>query len=1109
MNTIIDRLNRYAADHPQEIVYSFYRPEGLLEKRSYAKLRSNAATIAQWLRNADMVGKPVLLVYPPGLEFVDAFIGCLAAGIHAIPVVELRGKSGRHGLDPFQEVVQDSGAWLALTTHEKLATFQYRSGQRADLEHIKWIATDELPPDPKSHDSIPAPQINDIAFIQYTSGSTSSPSGVQVRHSNLFANLQLIQQKFGHNKHSSGVIWLPHFHDMGLIGGILQPLFAGFPVVLLAPQVAVRDPLTWLRLIDSNQATTSGGPNFIYDLCVEKVTDFEAAELDLSTWDLAFTGAEPVNAATMERFCDKFAASGFRRTAIYPVYGLAESTLMVTGGEKLTGMITENIDGRVCVSCGSASPEHKIKIVDPISRAPVDRDRSGEIWVSGPSVSSGYLHAKGDKQQVFGNRLAGDDDGVYVATGDIGVVIHDNLFITGRSRDMIIVRGQNYHAVDIEHCARLVSSDIKQSVAFVGQQHGVYESLIVVCEISRKLREPSKQERLRQNIQQSIHETHLLTECHVELVPEGSIPRTSSGKLRKQACRDLYFKGQLRLIRGIPTEFGPDESLTQNAVVELPEVSELIKMDNPERVAVLEGWLKEKVTQLLPPSVTYSNDRTLLALGIDSLKLVELQIKIEPMLAIESTTNFHGMTVPDISRFISSAIPGTASLTSSRHAKKTGRISPAKQLTALTPAQHESLETFANPDQNVIELLLRVPKGANSDDVRVALESTVSLHESLGVTIRSGPNGWEQRVKCRPTIPWENCKAALSGVSNPRELGRQIAQKAMSSLSIRNGVACYASYVDNGVDRHDLLRLDFNHLCVDSGSLIIFITELNSIWENKPLKKPAISYRQWTAALEAHAHSIDQQLHREVWTDICQVTNVTGAPGELRNSSSTTKPVIRAINATMLDKITSERVLSTFPGSRTQHDLVLAALVQAWNAITGQQQVTVRVESHGRTALDNMPAPRRLTGWLTDKFPISISVTPGESFDMLLNRTTRARDAVSEYGKGFGLLKYLHSDTTTRQYFHNLPVPALNFTYRPYTTGWFRSDMSLPVIHARGHPGFQLRSDAPAMYTIHLNAFIQDWQVCWQVYYDATKIKQADAVRISESVKKSLLGFLS
>jgi 8-amino-7-oxononanoate synthase len=443
------------------------------------------------------------------------------------------------------------------------------------LQRIRWRATDQWDADQADEWRRPDVHGETLAFLQYTSGSTGTPKGVMLTHSNLMHNSAMITYAFEHSRSGSGCFWLPLYHDMGLIGGILQPLYMGRPNTLLSPTHFLQKPVRWLQAITQSSSTISGGPNFAYDLCAEKVTPEQKRTLDLSHWSLAFNGAEPVRAETIDRFSKAFAECGFRREAFYPCYGLAEATLIVTGGYKQTPPVVRKFDAhslekhqvvpvqpastgtRELVGSGGNLLDQTIVIADPDTSQPCGDARVGEIWVSGPSVAEGYWRRGEESAHTFGARLA-DGRGPFLRTGDLGFLLDGELFVTGRLKDLIILRGVNYYPQDIERSVDLAHEHVQQGAgaAFaVGEIGG--ERLVVVQEVERgrNLDFAGIIAAIRKRIASDFE----LAVSAVVLIKTGSIPKTSSGKVQRHACQAGYLAGTLASVATWSAETGEVE----------------------------------------------------------------------------------------------------------------------------------------------------------------------------------------------------------------------------------------------------------------------------------------------------------------------------------------------------------------------------------------------------------------------------------------------------------------------------------------------------------------------------------------------------------------------
>ena len=542
-------LEGHAARRPDDPAFVFLDRRGRsVEQRTYAALDDRARRVAASLAERDLAGVPVLVNFPPGLEFVDALFGCFYAGCIAVPAPYAIAK---RSVERVASICRDCEPAAMLT----LARFDREARARGELprpvDRIAPIYLDALPPAPRSY-SVGASSGESIALLQYTSGSTSSPKGVMLSHENLIANSRMIRDMFGNGPEVRGVGWLPLFHDMGLIGHVLQPVFNGGLSVLMSPLTFLQRPLTWLEAIADWKATASGGPSYAFELCTERISDEQAAGLDLSAWRVAYCGSEAIRAETIERFTDKFAASGLSRGAIYPCYGLAEATLMVTGVRRGAGLRTAEAVGGTAsrrggyavrselVACGRACSGETIVIVDADVGEPVDEGEVGEIWVSGANVGQGYWRRPLETSATFGARLDGVD-GVFLRTGDLGFVEDGELFVVGRMKDMIIVRGTNHAPEDIESTVASCSGAFAGAAqAAFGMERFGREEVVVVKEVRAGL---SGDETAA--VFEQVARYHGLRLYDFVLVPVGGIPRTSSGKVRRARCRELYAAGLL------------------------------------------------------------------------------------------------------------------------------------------------------------------------------------------------------------------------------------------------------------------------------------------------------------------------------------------------------------------------------------------------------------------------------------------------------------------------------------------------------------------------------------------------------------------------------------
>jgi acyl-CoA synthetase (AMP-forming)/AMP-acid ligase II len=507
---------------------------------------------------------------PPSLEFVPAFFGVLCAGAVAVPTYPPSGGRNDRTLARLRGMATDSGVSLVLAPIAVRERTEALGMLPPELGRVDWIAPGDVPDAAAMDWRDPGCADGDLALLQYTSGSTSSPRGVMVSHGNLLHNLAHSARLAGHDHESIAVSWLPVNHDMGLIDGILQPAYSGFPVYTMAPAAFLQRPARWLQAISRYRATHSGGPNFAYDLCARRVIDDDRRALDLGSWRIAFNGSEPVRQATLASFHRAFAGCGFRWEAFRPAYGLAESTLLVTSsghgdpgepwevsatalarGEAIAG----GRDAIPLVPSGTLDGVSRVLVVDPFTRREVSGGRIGEIWVAGASVALGYWEQPDETLATFGARLADTHDGPFLRTGDLGFVRDDRLFITGRLKDVLIVRGLKHYPQDLELTAERAHPALRPGgcAAFQLSEPSEGASIAILGEIDpRRDAAPGTSDALPGTIltaiRQSIAETHHVTLAAVALVPAGHLPKTTSGKLKRYLCRDAYTSGALAVL---------------------------------------------------------------------------------------------------------------------------------------------------------------------------------------------------------------------------------------------------------------------------------------------------------------------------------------------------------------------------------------------------------------------------------------------------------------------------------------------------------------------------------------------------------------------------------
>ncbi|WP_372722658.1 AMP-binding protein, partial [Novipirellula sp.] len=674
-----------AQRHGDRLALTFIDDDGGMTQWTYRDLWSRVCEFAARMPEVDQDQPRALLLFPPGLEFVAGFFAAHVAGW--VPVPTCYPKPGRvmERLDSAARdchpsaIIADS-ATLAGMDREKLCD------AARDIPHL---ATDaSVPPlgtnkpqhwiDPHSLSIDP----DSLALLQYTSGSTSQPKGVMVRHRNVMANLEAIRRGFqipwiedDPNQTESGVFWLPFFHDMGLIGGLLASLYMGRSTVFISPRAFLQRPLRWLQLISDCKATISGAPNFAYQLCIDRISPDQTDSLDLSNWRTAFCGAEPIMPRTLSDFAHRFSSSKFSASSFYPCYGLAEATLLAAGGDgpaepRLLSVSRDKLsEGRVdiqpegrgkafqkLVACGSAVDQTELLIVDPQTLSVCEERIIGEIWIKGASVTAGYWNRDEENRQRFA-ALTADGRVGFCRTGDLGFLDDGQLYVTGRIKDVVILRGRNLYPQDIEATVReIIGSEGGQCAAFsVDGPRG--EGLAIVAEVPRHCDEAAFPEWVR-SIRRTVIDVHEVDPRNVLLCRPATVPLTSSGKVQRHRCRKMFDADEIRCKYRYDRKF-----LSEQAPIAIPKLPENpTAADREPLTRMIEAWLAEwLVVRAGVAPQTIELDKPFADYGLDSMTSVELSGETEDWSGIELTpiVAWNHPTVTQLSRFIANELIGS------------------------------------------------------------------------------------------------------------------------------------------------------------------------------------------------------------------------------------------------------------------------------------------------------------------------------------------------------------------------------------------------------------------------------------------------------------------
>ncbi|HSF40408.1 MAG TPA: amino acid adenylation domain-containing protein, partial [Thermoanaerobaculia bacterium] len=834
VETLIEVLRLRAEREPGRRAYTFLQ-DGEVEAGhcTYRELDERARAIAATLRATGAEGDRVLLLFPAGLELIAAFFGCLYAGRVAVPAYPPR--SARM-LPRLRSIANDCRPAVALTTAQALPRLQAWFAADPEIEPFPWLATDEIGAERAEAWRDPELGGEHLAFLQYTSGSTSTPKGVKVTHGNLLHNQRLIQEACGHGADSVFVTWLPLYHDLGLIGNVLQSAYVGAHCVVMSPAVFLQRPWRWLEAISRYRATTSGAPNFAYDLCAGKAVGADLSTLDLRSWRIAFNGAEPVRAETLARFAAAFARCGFSPRALYPCYGLAEATLMVSGGDRgeppvvgrflagelAQGRAVEALPGEVesgparsLVGCGRPLGGQRVLGVDPVSRVALAPGRVGEIWVAGPSVAAGYWGRAEESQEAFGACLA-TGEGPFLRTGDLGFFCAGELYVTGRIKDLIILRGRNVYPQDVELTAQRSHPALRPdaAAAFSPEAEGE-ERLVLVLEVERSARvRETEIEEIAVAVRRAVAEEHEVQVYDVVLVGVGRVPRTTSGKIQRRACRALYQDGALEVLGHSRLEESPPEAFPEPWT------------DGP---AGIEDWLRRTFAaragidpEAIDPSLP------LVALGLDSLVAAELANAVETRfgVALSLSLLLEGVSLSELAwqvgeRAVSSRAP----------------VGP-RRLPGPEAGEHplswgQRSLWFLNrlaPQSAAYNLAgaARLPGVVDPEALRRALQTLVDRHAVLRTTYADGKAGPVQRVAEREAVTFVHEEAA--GWSE-EVLSRRVRQAAFGPFDLERGPVFRAALFARG--QGAVLVLAVHHIAADFASLAVLVRELGEAYSRE------------------------------------------------------------------------------------------------------------------------------------------------------------------------------------------------------------------------------------------------------------------------------------
>lgn len=558
INSVTELVRSRADSHGDKRIYTFLKNgETEAGDLSFAEVDRISRAVAATLQETTAAGERVLLMYAPGLDFITGFLGCLYAGVVTVPAYAPNPVRPERYMPRLSAIAASAGTSTILTTSDQASRLQPLMREFKAFESARILESDKLDPS-EAGNWKPAPtHAGTLALLQYTSGSTSKPKGVMVSHGNILHNLAFIHDREANDTNSISVTWLPSFHDMGLLEGILSPLYGAYPLYLMSPLAFIQRPVRWLNAISTYHATNSGGPNFAYEFCTQAISEEQRAGLDLSSWRVAYNGSEPVHMETMQKFSNTFSPCGFSIDAFCPVYGLAESTALAAGTHRETNPFqqTPGHFGARTVECGKADGNSRILAVDPETRIECAAGIEGEIWLAGPSVAQGYWNDPEETDRVFNAYLAEVGEGPFLRSGDLGYLIDGGVYITGRIKDLIILRGRKLFPQDIEYSAARAHPLIRQQgVSAFSIHDGNAEHLVVLAELDQRRAKKAEMDagdsstqgtteykEIAHAIVETVSREHEARVTTALLLPPGQIARTSSGKIQRFLCRERFL----------------------------------------------------------------------------------------------------------------------------------------------------------------------------------------------------------------------------------------------------------------------------------------------------------------------------------------------------------------------------------------------------------------------------------------------------------------------------------------------------------------------------------------------------------------------------------------
>ena len=986
--TLVGTLLGRAAETPGGIALRFIAEE-TDDPLSYAELDRRARAIAVRLRGRAGLGDRAVLLLPSGPDYVAAFFGCLYAGVIAVPAYPPESVRPQH-LARIQGILADAQPQVILTDTTLIETLREAGRAMAGERMPELLAVDATDAGLAGDWSMPPLSGEDIAFLQYTSGSTSAPKGVRVSHGNLVANEGLIRHGFGIGTDDCIVSWLPLFHDMGLIGGLLQPIHSGVPCVLMSPRYFLERPRRWLEAIGRYGGTISGGPDFAFRLCCERIADGGLEGLDLRSWRLAFSGSEPIRPDTLARFAERFAPAGFDSRSFFACYGLAEATLFVTGGRRGQGITLTPFDGpalaanralppgdngaaMMLAGCGHPQPDHPVRLVDPASGAEVGEGMVGEIWAGGPSIADGYWRNAEATARSFVER----DGAVWLRTGDLGFLKGGELFVTGRLKDMLIVRGQNIYPQDLERSVEEEVEVVRKGrvAAFAVEQDG-REGIGIAAEIGRTVLKLVTPEALCGAIAAAVADACQEAPALVALLEPGALPKTSSGKLQRSACRSLLDTGDLPAFhvqrRGAPVPVADTavRALTDRESVVAAVWAEVLN------VAIADGGAH------------------FFALGGNSVSVVQVVARLRERcgLAADIADLFRHPTLAEFAARLSDGAPATIRGAIRAAAPQTGAMERVAEPSAAQARMWFTWKLNPQDCGYTISGRVRLRGALNREAVQAAVDLLVGRHESLRTVFRE--EGGRPVQVVRPAgIPGVAVRLAdLSGEVDCEAAVRRVLEKEVHApFDLAEGPLMRVQIIACADDDHHL-QVSLHHAIADGWSMSVLLDEFGEAYaahcEGRAPGLPALTVQyadvaRWQRELLESGEEARQLAH---WTArLGDHHPVLDLPTDRPRSAGGSQRG-GAVQCAIDDGLaTGLRALAQRMGV-TLPTLLLASYAVLLHRYSGQDDIRIGCTLANRRSMDS----ERLIGFFVNMAVLCADLSDDPAFAALLGRLNDA-----------------------------------------------------------------------------------------------------------------------